>query len=334
MKIGVIGSGSWGTSLSIVLNNHGHNLTIYGRNKEYIEEISKSRVSKKYLKNIHIDEKIKLTNNIEDVVFGKEIIVIAVASQAVRPVIEKIQKLVLPNQIILNLSKGIEISSLKTISQIVGEFLPENPFVALSGPSHAEEVVKNLPTTLVSASTDFKVAQLIQDQFSNDCLRIYTNSDVIGVEFGGSLKNIIALAAGICDGLGFGDNTKAALMTRGIKEISTLGEAMGASKDTFRGLSGIGDLIVTCTSVHSRNWKCGMLIGQGKSVEEAVAEVGMVVEGIYTIKSAYMLSENLGIDSPITNELYKVFYEGANPRDSVRKLMVREKKHEIENNNY
>ncbi len=330
MKIGVIGSGSWGTSLSIYLNNLGHEMTIYGRNKTYINLVQKTRKSEKYLPNIEIDEKIEFTHQIEKAIKGKELLIIAVASQAVRNVMELMQPLVESEQIVINLAKGIEIGTLKTISQIVKEYLPENTFVVLSGPSHAEEVAKELPTTLVAASTDINAAQLIQDQFSSENLRIYTNPDVIGVEIGGALKNIIALAAGITDGLGYGDNTKAALMTRGISEIATLGEAMGASRETFRGLSGIGDLIVTCTSMHSRNRRCGILIGQGKSVDAAIEEIGMVVEGIYTIKSAYHLSKKLGIDAPITHELYQVIYEGAEARKSVKHLMQREKKHESE----
>ncbi len=195
-------------------------------------------------------------------------------------------------------------------------------------------MAKKLPTTLVAASTDMEVAQIIQDNFSSEFLRIYTNHDVIGVELGGSLKNIIAIGAGIADGLGFGDNTKAALMTRGMNEIALLGETIGASKETFRGLSGIGDLIVTCTSMHSRNRRCGILIGQGYSVDEAIENIGMVVEGIYTIKSAYELSKKLGAETPITDELYKVIYENKDPSKSVMQLMLRKKKHEIESNSW
>jgi glycerol-3-phosphate dehydrogenase (NAD(P)+) len=332
MKIGIIGFGSWGTSLATVLNGIDHDVTLYGRNQSYIEQVMETRESAKYLPGIQIDSRIEMTWEIENAVRDKEIVILAVASQAVRSVIEKISEIVNEEQIIVNLSKGIEIASLKTISQVVAEYLPKNRFVGLSGPSHAEEVAKKLPTTLVAASRNLEAAQIIQDAFSTEFLRIYTNSDIIGVEVGGSLKNIIALGAGITDGLGYGDNTKAALMTRGIKEIATLGEAMGANPETFRGLSGIGDLIVTCTSMHSRNRRCGILIGQGQSVENAIEEIGMVVEGIYTIKSAYTLAQNLGIESPITSELHHVFYEGADPRESVRKLMQRRKTHEMEDN--
>ncbi|MBN2261013.1 MAG: NAD(P)H-dependent glycerol-3-phosphate dehydrogenase [Clostridiales bacterium] len=332
MKIGVLGFGSWGTGLSILLNELGHEITIYGRNKEYVEKVKKSRVSEKYLKDVEIDKRIFLTNDYEEAIFGKEIIILAVASQSVREVLDSVNQFVDENQLIVNLAKGIEIGSLKTISQIVEEYLPNNSYVVLSGPSHAEEVAKKLPTTLVAASKNMASAQLIQDNFASKFLRIYTNPDVIGVEIGGALKNIIALGAGITDGLGYGDNTKAALMTRGINEIAVLGKAMGASQETFRGLSGIGDLIVTCTSMHSRNRRCGILIGQGKSVDAAIHEIGMVVEGIYTVKSAYDLSMKLGVDAPITKELYRVLYENKDPNDSVIRLMERESKHEMENN--
>ncbi len=332
MKIGIIGFGSWGTSMSTVLAELGHDVRVYGRKQDNIEEAITSRINEKYLPGIHLPESIQITEKIEEVIQGQEIIVIAVASQVVRKVLGPVANLIEPHQILVNLSKGIEITSLKTISQVIEEMLPGQPFVGLSGPSHAEEVAKKLPTTLVAASKNLETAELIQDQFSCDFLRIYTNQDVVGVEIGGSLKNIIALGAGISDGLGYGDNTKAALMTRGIKEIAVLGEAMGANHDTFRGLSGIGDLIVTCTSMHSRNRRCGIMIGQGKTVDEAVEEVGMVVEGIYTIKSAYKLAEKLGVNAPITTELYHIIYEGADPRESVSRLMKRRKTHEMEDN--
>jgi len=334
MKIGILGFGSWGTSISIVLNDLGHEVTIYGRNKEYIDKVNETRISDKYLPGVEINKDIELTDDYGKAIYGKEILIIAVASQSVRNVLEQTKEFITENQIIVNLAKGIEISSLKTISQIVEEYLPLNPYVVLSGPSHAEEVAKKLPTTLVAASIDAEFAELIQDSFSTEFLRIYTNHDVIGVELGGSLKNIIAIGAGIADGLGFGDNTKAALMTRGMNEIALLGEIAGASKETFRGLSGIGDLIVTCTSMHSRNRRCGILIGEGHSVDEAIENIGMVVEGIYTIKSAYELSKKLGAKTPITDQLYKVIYENYNPSESVTNLMMRKKKHEIENNSW
>jgi glycerol-3-phosphate dehydrogenase (NAD(P)+) len=234
------------------------------------------------------------------------------------------------NRIIVNVAKGIENNSKKRISEIVKEYFPDNDFVVLSGPSHAEEVALDIPTTVVSASRNKEVAEYIQDVFSCSTFRVYTNPDVVGVELGGALKNIIALGAGISDGLGYGDNTKAALMTRGIYEMSKLGVALGADPDTFSGLSGIGDLIVTCTSMHSRNRRAGILIGQGLSMEKAAEEIGMVVEGIKTTKSTFELAGDIGVEMPITKELYNVLYKGADVRESVGKLMGRSMKHEME----
>ncbi|MDU6032296.1 MAG: NAD(P)H-dependent glycerol-3-phosphate dehydrogenase, partial [Peptoniphilus harei] len=230
----------------------------------------------------------------------------------------------------VNLSKGIEVESLDRISEISSEILKDNPFVALSGPSHAEEVGRDIPTTLVASSENLKVAQTIQHEFSTPIFRIYTNPDLVGVEMGGALKNIIALAAGMNDGLAYGDNSKAALMTRGIYEMSKLGISLGANPHTFNSLSGIGDLIVTCTSMHSRNRRAGILIGEGKSMEEACNEVGQVVEGVKTVKSAYKLAKLKNIEMPITNALYKVLYEGYDPNKAVYELMTRENKDEIE----
>lgn len=332
MKIGILGSGSWGTGLSIVLSELGHDVTVYGRNKETIDKILDTRFNEKHLPEIYIDEKIKFSNDCNDTIKGKDIIIIAISSQSIRELLETCSSNIEKDQVILNVSKGIEIDSLKTISEIVREYLPDNEYVVLSGPSHAEEVARQLPTTLVAACSNIKTAKLIQQEFSSNYLRIYTNPDVLGVELGGSLKNIIALGAGISDGLGFGDNSKAALMTRGIKEIAQLSEKLGADQTTFKGLSGIGDLIVTCTSVHSRNRRCGILIGKGYSVDEAIKEIGMVVEGIYTIKSAYNLAKKLNVPAPITEELYKVIYENQDPKKSVSRLMKRKKKDEMEDN--
>ncbi len=232
--------------------------------------------------------------------------------------------------IIVNVAKGIELGSLRLMSEVVKEHCPNNEFVSLSGPSHAEEVAKCQLTTLVASSDKIKNAQLIQDLFSADYLRVYTNDDLRGVELGGSLKNIIALGAGISDGLGNGDNAKAALMTRGLHEIARLGKKMGAKDRTFSGLTGIGDLVVTCTSMHSRNRRCGIYIGEGMSIDKAVEKVGMVVEGIHTVKSAYNLSQKYNVDMPITKYMYKVIYEGLSPREAVSILMSRSNKHEIE----
>jgi len=332
MKIGILGSGSWGTGLSIVLNELDHDVMVYGRNKNTIDKILDTRFNEKHLPGVYIDEKIKFSTNCNVAIEGKDIIIIAISSQSVRELLKTCSSNIKKDQIIVNVSKGIEIDSLKTISEIVKEYLPDNEYVVLSGPSHAEEVAKKLPTTLVAACNNIKIAKLIQHEFSCSYLRIYTNPDVLGVELGGSLKNIIALGAGISDGLGFGDNSKAALMTRGIKEIAQLSEQLGADQATFKGLSGIGDLIVTCTSMHSRNRRCGILIGKGYSVDDAIKEIGMVVEGIYTIKSAYNLAKKMNVSVPITEELYKVVYENENPKKSVSRLMERKKKDEMEDN--
>lgn len=334
MKISILGAGSWGTALGFVLCNNGHEVKFWLRDEEKAQEMNETKMNEKYLPGIKIGDDVQFTSDIYEAVEFANVLLLAVPSQKVRSVLEQIKDSVSKDTLFVNVSKGVEIGSLKRISEVVGEFFPENEFVVLSGPSHAEEVGKNIPTTLVSSSTNLLMAEMVQDLFTNENLRIYTNLDVVGVELGGALKNIIALGAGISDGIGYGDNSKAALMTRGIKEIALLGNEMGAKFETFSGLTGIGDLIVTCTSMHSRNRRCGILIGEGKNVEDAVAEIGMVVEGIYTIKSAYFLGKKYGVEMPITNELYKVIYEGQDAKASVRNLMVRKKKHEMEDTNW
>lgn len=328
MKIGIIGFGSWGTAMGILLNELNHDVTIYGRNAEYVEKVKKIRISSKYLPGFNLDNSIELTSDYSEAVSGKDIILLAVSSQNARSVMKDLYGKIEKNQIFVNLSKGIEIESLKTVSQIVAEYFPENRFAALSGPSHAEEVANKLPTTLVSASNDPETAKLVQEAFSSRFLRIYTSKDLIGVELGGSLKNIFALAAGVSDGLGFGDNTKAALMTRGLNEMMRLGIKMGAEESTFMGLAGVGDLIVTCTSMHSRNRRCGMLIGEGVPPEKAVEKIGMVVEGFYTVNSAYELMKKHEVEMPILRSLYDVLFSGADVRKSVTELMLRDYKDE------
>ncbi len=330
MKIAVLGAGSWGTALAKVLSENDHEVRLWGRNSEQMQSMAKTGENKKYLPNIALKSSILMTSNFEEAIDGVHVFVLAVASQSVREVIKQLKSYVGIRPLIINVTKGVEVGSLKRISEVVTEIIPDALFVALSGPSHAEEVSNGIPTTLVSSSIDQEAAELVQDLFGNDFLRIYTNPDVIGVELGGALKNIIALGAGISDGLGFGDNSKAALMTRGIFEISKLGKIMGANPETFNGLSGIGDLIVTCTSMHSRNRRFGILIGQGKSVEEALKEIGMVVEGYYTIQSAYHLAEKFNVEMPITRELYRVLYENSDTSSSVKNLMLRRRKHEME----
>lgn len=329
-KIGVIGGGSWGTAIAILLLNKGYDVNLYLRDEKQLEKIRDSGENAKYLPGIPIPEEIMITTDLEKSLYEREVVVTSVPSQVVRNVLSSAEKYINKEQIIVNVAKGIENHSLLRISQIVEEILPNNKFAALSGPSHAEEVARNVPTAVVAASKEKNLAEYIQDVFMTPYFRVYTNPDVIGVELGGSLKNVIALGAGISDGLGYGDNTKAALMTRGIIEISRLGGKMGANRGTFSGLAGIGDLIVTCTSMHSRNRRAGILIGQGVKIEDAVKRVGMIVEGIKTTESAYELSLKYNVPMPITKEIYEVLYRGSDVKNSVYNLMLRDKKHEME----
>lgn len=330
-KIGVLGGGSWGTSLAILLAKKGNDVTIWLRDKEQVNSINETKENKKYLPGIKLPDNISISSDLEETNYKKDLILLSVPTHGIRQVLNSCKSTIKKEQIILNVSKGIENQSLLRISQIVEEILPGNRYAVLSGPSHAEEVAKDMATTVVSASNYKNVAEYIQDLFITPSFRVYTNPDVTGVELGGALKNIIALAAGISDGLDCGDNTKAALMTRGIFEMAKLGVKVGAKSETFSGLSGIGDLIVTCTSMHSRNRRAGILIGQGMQVEEATKKIGMVVEGIKTTKSAFYLSKEYNIDMPITEELYNVLYNGKNVENSVSNLMLRDKKHEMEN---
>lgn len=334
MKIGILGGGSWGTALAILLSKKGLKVDMWARDLEQVNDIKKYQENKKYLPNIRLPENLFVSNNMEKTIIGKDIIMLAIPSHGIRETLDRYTNLIKKNQIIVNLSKGIENKTLLRISEVVEEFLPENKFVVLSGPSHAEEVAINLPTTVVVASKDKKSAELVQDTFMTPKFRVYTNSDLVGVELGGSLKNIIALAAGISDGLGYGDNTKSALMTRGIVEITRLGRVMGASRETFSGLSGIGDLIVTCTSKYSRNRKAGLLLGRGLSLDEAIKEIGMVAEGVKTTNSAYYLSRKYKVSMPITEELYNILYKEKDVKESVFNLMEREKKQEIEDDKF
>ncbi len=330
MKVGILGAGSWGTALASVIAKKNINTRIWSRQKEDVELINNSHTNPRYLPDVTLPNQLIASTDMKEVISGCEVLIIAVPSQSVGEVLETAKEYIDDDVIIVNVAKGIELGSLRLMSEVVKHHCPENSFVSLSGPSHAEEVAKNQLTTLVAASEQIQKAQIIQDLFSADYLRVYTNKDLRGVELGGSLKNIIALGAGISDGLGNGDNAKAALMTRGLHEIARLGKKMGANASTFAGLTGIGDLVVTCTSMHSRNRRCGIYIGQGMSIAQAVEKVGMVVEGIHTVKSAYDLSKKHGVDMPITEYMYKVVYEDLSPKDAVEILMSRSKKHEIE----
>ncbi|SKC87336.1 NAD(P)H-dependent glycerol-3-phosphate dehydrogenase [Maledivibacter halophilus] len=329
-KIAILGAGSWGTALAIVLANKGHSVNLWARNKEHIENLKCNRENAKYLPDARLPHNIIMHTDIYDCIKECSVIVLAVSSQGIRETLVRIKGNVTKDQIFVNVSKGIENDRLLRISEIVNEYYPDSKYVALSGPSHAEEVCKGIPTTIVSASKSKYAAEFIQDVFITPTLRVYTNPDIVGVELGGALKNVIALGAGISDGLGYGDNAKAALMTRGIREIARLGEAMGANIGTFAGLTGIGDLIVTCTSMHSRNRRCGIKLGEGMSLEDAISSIGMVVEGVYTTKAAYDLSKKFDVEMPITNEIYNILYNNSSAKEAVSNLMLRSKTHEIE----
>ncbi|NBG88530.1 NAD(P)H-dependent glycerol-3-phosphate dehydrogenase [Isachenkonia alkalipeptolytica] len=330
LSVAVIGAGSWGSALSIVLNSNGHNVDLWMRSPEQLQEIKTTGINQKYLKDVTIPGAIKLSNELKTAIEGKEVVLLSVPTQSVREILRKIKPFLTKDQIVINVAKGLEVHSKLRISEIIHQELGAQPCAVVSGPSHAEEASRGMPTTVVSTSKEKKWAEFVQDLFSNEYFRVYTNPDIVGVELGGSLKNVIAFGAGISDGLGYGDNAKAALMTRGIREIARLGEAMGAEISTFSGLSGIGDLIVTCTSMHSRNRRAGILIGQGKSFEETLEEVGMVVEGIKTTESAYELSKFYNIEMPITEQIYNVIYKGVAPKEAVVQLMSRRMKNEME----
>lgn len=329
-KIAILGSGSWGTALGKLLAEKGNNVFIWGRNINVINDININKENSKYLKNIKLPENLNATSNVEEALKDTSIVILAVTSQSNRETLNKIKKFIDDSTIIVNVSKGLEIGTNKRTSEIVQEILPNNRFVALSGPSHAEEVAVNMPTTIVSASKSSEAMIRVQELFIKTSVRVYTNSDVTGVELAGAFKNIIALGIGIIDGLGFGDNTKAAMMTRGLVEIVRLSVELGADVSTFFGLAGMGDLIVTCTSPHSRNRRAGILIGKGYTLDEVKTEINMVVEGINATKIAYELSKKLEIDMPIVNEMYKVIFENREIKSAIANLMNRDKKHENE----
>ncbi len=330
MKISVLGAGSWGTAVARLLANKGFDVVMYTISQPQLKVLNEKNENPSYLPGIKLPKSLSYTMDIH-CVENTDVIVLAVPTSACRSVLEDLTNCsFVKKPILVNLAKGIENNSLKRVSEICQEVLGDMPFVCLSGPSHAEEVAKDIPTCVTVSSKDMTYAYEIQKLFSTKNFRVYTNKDLVGVELGGALKNIIALAAGISDGLDFGDNTKAALMTRGMYEISKLAIEMGGNPQTFHGLAGMGDLIVTCTSMHSRNRRCGILIGQGLSIEEATKEVGMVVEGIKTTKSAYDLSKKLGVEMPITQKLYGILYEGSDPLEAVKILMTRDSKDEIE----
>lgn len=331
MKIGVLGGGSWGTTLSILLYEKGLSIKIWEFSDEQVAIINQKRENVRFLPGIFIPEEIEITSCLEDVVKEAEVIVIAIPSQVVREVVKQVSPMITTDVVIVSAVKGLEISTMKRISEVIKEYFPAEVKVGvISGPSHAEEVSRKIPTAVVSSAQDEKTAKFIQDIFLTPNLRVYTNTDLVGVELGGALKNIIAIAAGISDGLGLGDNTKAALITRGLVEIIKIGRILGAKESTFLGLSGLGDLVVTCTSKYSRNRHLGEMIGQGSLLEDALDSMVMVAEGVPTTKAAYELAKKLDIELPITNEVYKVLFEVKDPKQAVNDLMLRSAKAEEE----
>lgn len=331
-KVTVLGAGSWGTALATVLIENGHDVLIWTRSDEQVEEINDSHKNTSYLPEFTLPESLQATNDLKEAADFSSILLFVIPTAGMRETVEQISSHFNEPKLIIHASKGIEKTTYKRISEILTEVIPaekRSAVAVLSGPSHAEEVIKKDITTVTSASEDEKAAKVVQELFLNDYFRVYTNPDIIGVEIGAALKNIIALGSGTIAGMGFGDNANAALITRGLAEITRLGVELGADPQTFSGLSGVGDLIVTCSSQHSRNWRAGQLIGKGKPVNETLEEVGMVVEGVFTTKAAYDLSKNLGVDMPITNAIYSVVYEEAGLDETIEGLMSRQGKSEL-----
>ncbi len=327
-NIGVIGSGSWGTAICWLLAGNGHSVTLWSYLEEETAMFEAHHENTDKLPGVVLPDSVVYTCDLEAAVKGMDLVVLVVPSTAVRTTARKMKPYIAPGQVVVNLAKGIEEASLKIMTDVIEEEIPDADVAVLSGPSHAEEVGRGLPTTITVGAHDRKTCSYIRDLFMNRVFRVYVSMDMLGIEIGAALKNVIALAAGMSDGLGYGDNTKAALITRGIAEISRLGEAMGADRATFYGLSGIGDLVVTCASVHSRNRKAGFLMGQGKSMEEAMEEVHMVVEGVYSAKAALALAEKYGVDMPIVREVNEILFHGKSPREAVLELMMRMRKDE------
>ena len=325
---GVLGAGSWGTALSVLLCDNGHQVTTWSIDESEVNMLNEKREHERKLPGVKLPDTLIVTNDLEEAIKGKDFLVLAVPSPFTRSTAAKMCPYVADGQIIVDVAKGIEESTLMTLSQQISQEIPQADVAVLSGPSHAEEVGRRLPTTCVIGARTRKTAEYLQSMFISKVFRVYTSPDILGIELGGSLKNVIALAAGIADGLGYGDNTKAALITRGIAEIARLGVKMGGRLESFTGLTGIGDLIVTCASVHSRNRKAGYLIGQGRSVQEAMDEVKMVVEGVYSAKAAAKLAEKYQVAMPIVEEVNQVLFEGKPPAEAVDDLMLRESRSE------
>lgn len=328
-RVSILGGGSWGIALAALLGKNEHEITVWSALESEIEMLRENR-EHKMLPGVKLSEDTVFTTEDRTAVKGQDLLVMAVASSYTRKTANRMAGLVAPGQKILNVAKGIEEKSLMTLSEIIEQEIPQADVAVLSGPSHAEEVGRGMPTTIVVGAKSRATAEYIQTLFMNEVFRVYTSPDILGMELGGALKNVVALAAGIADGLGYGDNTKAALITRGITEIARLGIAMGGKFETFCGLTGIGDLIVTCASMHSRNRRAGILIGQGKSYEEAMEEVQMVVEGVYSAKAAMGLAKKYNVQLPIIEQVNAVLFEGKNAAQAVKELMLRDKKVETE----
>ena len=328
-KIGLIGAGSWGTALSKLVSENGHDVTVWSIVESQIKMLETEHEHKDKLPGVKLPESIRYTTDLATAIQGMDICIMAVPSPFIRSTAKKMKDLVADGQIIVSVAKGVEEGTLMTLSEIIEQEIPQADVAVLCGPSHAEEVGAGLPTTIVAGAHSRKTAEYLQNVFMNEVFRVYTSPDILGMELGAALKNVIALAAGIADGLGYGDNTKAALITRGITEITRLGTAMGGHFETFYGLTGVGDLIVTCASMHSRNRRAGILIGQGKTMDEAMAEVKQVVEGVYSAKAGRELAEKYDIEMPIIEQVNEVLFENKSAEQAVRELMLRDKKIEI-----
>ena len=323
-NVGIMGAGSWGTALALLLHKNGHQVTVWSISEEEVKMLSEKREHVSKLPGVKIPEDMVFTTDVESALKGKDFIVLAVPSPFTRNTARSMSPYIADGQIIVDVAKGIEESTLMTLSQQIEQEIPQADVAVLSGPSHAEEVGRGLPTSVVVGAKKEETAKYLQEMFMNEVFRVYTSPDMLGMELGGSLKNVIALAAGIADGMGYGDNTKAALITRGIAEIARLGVKMGGAVESFTGLTGIGDLIVTCASVHSRNRKAGYLIGQGRSMQEEMDEVKMVVEGVYSAKAAVKLGKKYGVSLPIIDKVSEVLFEGKDPGEAVNELMLRD----------
>jgi len=334
MKVSFLGAGSWGTALAVVVAKNGHDVVLWSAIESELELLRTEREHTERLPGVKLPDNIYIESDLEKACTDRDLIVFSVASPFVRKVAEQAKDYIKEGQRIVNVAKGIEEATLFTLSDILEEVLPGRDIAVLSGPSHAEEVVKGIPTTVVIGATTKETAKSIQDIFMNDSFRVYISPDIVGIELGGAIKNVIALAAGMVDGLGLGDNTKAALMTRGLAEISRLGVAMGGKLETFSGLSGVGDLIVTCTSKHSRNNTAGYLIGKGYKPDDAMKEVKQVVEGVYSAKAALGLAEKYDVDMPIVEQINAVLFEGKDAETAAKDLFEREKKLEYSDVNW